>query len=211
MLRVLQDRRLLPVGDDYEHAIDVRIIAATNRSLKQMVEEGKFREDLYQRLNVFQVRIPPLRERPEDIEVQARHFLAANQASRPVRVSEFHPRVLEVLRMLRWEGNSRQLQNVMWEILAHKEGGAVVFMEDLPRWILETLAEQNAPPRSESAEVLAGGYPDGWSLDEVMDEYERKVLRAALEKHGGNRVRTAAELGLTPRSVFNKIKKYGLE
>jgi anti-anti-sigma factor len=211
LLRVLQERRLLPVGDDYERSIDVRIIAATNRPLKKMVEEGKFREDLYQRLNVFQIRIPPLGERREDIEVQARFFLQASQAGRATVVSEFHPRVLEVLRLLPWEGNSRQLQNAIWEILAHKENGTVVYMEDLPRWVLETLADQPGPADEPEHSVgLEGGYPDGRSLDEVMNEYERKVLQAALEKNGGNRVRTAAELGLTPRSVFNKIKKYGL-
>jgi anti-anti-sigma factor len=211
LLRVLQERRLLPVGDDYEHAIDVRIIAATNRPLKQMVDEGKFRADLYQRLNVFQIRIPPLRERPEDIEVQARHFLQTSQAGRETRVSDFEPRVLEVLRTLPWEGNTRQLQNVIWEVLADKESGAVVQMEDLPHWVLETLAD--LPARAAATgpgDLLEGGYPDGRSLDEVMGEYERKVLQAALEKNRGNRVRTAAELGLTPRSVFNKIKKYGL-
>jgi two-component system, NtrC family, response regulator AtoC len=213
LLRVLQERRVLPVGADAEHAIDVRSIAATNQPLAEMVAQGKFRGDLYHRLSVFQIRIPPLRERPEDIEMQAQHFLRQCQAGRPVAVTDFDPRVLEVLRLLPWEGNSRQLQNFIREALAHKEPGTVLQMEDLPRWVLEALAQTLEHPSHPVS--LAGkgerNYPRGLSLTQAMDEFERGLLQAALEKNGGNRTRTAAELGLTPRSIFNKIKKHGLK
>src|SRR5262245_63219954 len=83
LLRILQERRLLPVGEDYEHPIDVRIIAATNRPIDAMMAEGRFRDDLFQRLNVFRIHLPPLRERPEDVEPQAQHFLSRYQAECP--------------------------------------------------------------------------------------------------------------------------------
>jgi DNA-binding NtrC family response regulator len=178
-----------------------------------MVAEGRFRADLYQRLNVFQIRVPPLRERPEDVEAQARHFLHAAQAGRDAPVTDFDPQVLEVLRQLPWEGNSRQLENFVLQTLAHKEGGTVVQMEDLPHWVHEALARNEGQPAEpgRADEPVPAAVPQGVSLDEAMDEFERRVLKAALEKNRGNRTKTAAELGLTPRSIFNKIKKYGLE
>jgi transcriptional regulator with GAF, ATPase, and Fis domain len=212
LLRVLQEQRLLPVGEDVEQPIDVRIIAATNQSLEQMVAEGSFRADLYQRLNVFRIRIPPLRERPEDIEVQARHFLKRYQKDRGQPVRDFGPRVLDALRLLPWEGNSRQLENLIREILAHKEGGTRVEIQDLPRWVLETLAHLPKPPLP--ADPLATSWLPGSmprrSLSEALEEFERQFLQAALQQNAGNRTRTAVELGLSARSIFNKIKKYGL-
>jgi transcriptional regulator with PAS, ATPase and Fis domain len=211
LLRVLQERRLLPVGEDYEHPIDVRIIAVTNRPLEEMIAAGKFREDLYQRLNVFRVRIPPLRERPEDVEAQARHFLRRYQGTRTQPVTGFGPRVLEALCGLPWQGNTRQLENLVREVLAHKDQGTVVEMEDLPRWILETLAQ--AEPASEPGPWPAPAERSCqpmMSLNAAVEEYERRLLESVLKQNGGNRTRTAAELGLTPRSVFNKLKKYQL-
>src|SRR5262249_25725542 len=189
LLRVLQERRLLPVGEDYEHAIDVRVMAATNRPLTEMVAKGRFREDLYQRLNVFQIRVPPLRERPDDIPPQARFFLEKYQGGRPEVVTGFAPRVLEVLQRLPWEGNSRQLENLIWEVLAHREGGPVVEMEGLPHWVLETLATapERAPARdrldSDVQRVCAQKLP----LNKAVEEYERRLLQAILQQNGGNR------------------------
>ena len=157
LLRVLQERRLLPVGEDYEHPIDVRVIAATNRPLEQMIADNKFREDLYQRLNVFRIHLPPLRERPDDVELQARFFLDRYQDDKANRVIDFEPRALEVLRSLSWEGNTRQLENCIREALAEREGtGPRLEMTDLPRWVFEKLSEVAAaarggigdPPRS---------------------------------------------------------------
>ncbi|HZT81841.1 MAG TPA: sigma 54-interacting transcriptional regulator, partial [Gemmataceae bacterium] len=212
LLRVLQEQQLLPVGEDYEHPIDVRIIAATNRPLKEMVAAGRFREDLYQRLDVFQIKVPPLRERPDDIEAQARYFLRQGPAGRPAPVTDFGPRVLEALRLLPWEGNSRQLRNFLWEALSHKPDGRLLEMEDLPRWVLEALAR--APERAELSDLegfMEGATRRGLSLCQAVEEYERRLLAAALKENRGNRTRTAQQLGLTPRSIFNKIKKYQLE
>jgi transcriptional regulator with PAS, ATPase and Fis domain len=188
-------------------------MAATNQPLRRMVAEGRFREDLYQRLNVFQIVIPPLRERPQDIADQARHFLRRHQTGRDRGVTDFDPLVLEVMRLLPWEGNTRQLENFVWEVLAHKGIGTVVQMEDLPQWVLQLLIQGPAQLLLPGAARPEGQecYPKGLSLNQAMEDFEKRVLEAALKKHGGNRTRTAAELGLTPRSIFNKIKKYGLE
>jgi transcriptional regulator with GAF, ATPase, and Fis domain len=211
LLRVLQERRLLPVGQDYEHAIDVRIIAATNRPLRKMVEKGHFRADLYQRLNVFRIVVPPLRERREDVEVQARYFLKLWTESHG-RAIDFGPRVLEALRELPWEGNSRQLRNFLWEALAHKDGGELLEMEDLPDWVLEALSSGEISAEKPLTDAPAQRIlEDGLSLSEAVCQYERRLLRQVLEQNNGNRTRTAAKLGLTPRSVFNKIKKHGLD
>jgi DNA-binding NtrC family response regulator len=216
LLRVLQERRLLPVGEDYEHHIDVRIIAATNRPLDAMIDEGRFREDLYQRLNVFRVQLPPLRERPEDIDLQARHFLERYQAGRPDPVIGFGPRVMEALQSLPWEGNTRQLENLIREVLAHRTGtGAWVEMADLPRWVFEKLAAAPLPdvppPEVPLDRHVEEAYHAGTPLAAAVEEYERRLLERVLRETGGNRTRAAQRLGLTPRTVFAKIKKYQLD
>jgi transcriptional regulator with GAF, ATPase, and Fis domain len=216
LLRVLQERRLLPVGEDYEHPIDVRIIAASNRPLAPLVAEGLFREDLYQRLNVFRIEIPPLRQRREDVAVQAAYFLTHYQAGGPARVSGFGPRVLEALQSLSWEGNTRQLENFIREALAHKEGdGDLLRLEDLPRWVFERLAEVPPPPPEDVGslveELVDQACGAQLSFADAVEQYERRLLQRVLEQTGGNRTHAAHRLGLTPRTVFAKIKKYQLD
>lgn len=216
LLRVLQERRLLPVGEDYEHPIDVRVIAATNRPLDRMIPEGTFREDLYQRLNVFRIHLPALRERPEDVEPQAQHFLAQYQTECPDRVVGFGPHVLEALRSLPWEGNTRQLENFIREALAHKEGpGPLLEMTDLPRWVFEKIAAAPppaAPPPGISLDLLVEQACSArLSLAEAVEVYERRLLEKVLELTGGNRTHAAHRLGLTPRTIFAKVKKYQLD
>jgi two-component system response regulator HydG len=216
LLRVLQERRLLPVGEDYEHPIDVRVVAATNRPLDQMVAEGKFREDLYQRLNVFRIQLPPLRERPEDIELQAKHFLKQYQTEREDKVVGFGPRVLEALRSLPWEGNTRQLENIIREILTdRKSSGPRIEMADLPHWIFEKVAATPppaAPPCGDSTDsLLEMACNARLSLTAAVEEYERRLLEKVLAETGGNRTHAAQRLGLTPRTIFAKVKKYQLD
>jgi anti-anti-sigma factor len=212
LLRVLQERRLLPVGEDYEHPLDVRIIAATNRPLEDLMVQGRFRADLYQRLNVFRITIPPLRERPEDVTLQARHFLKLYQGAEP-RVTDFGPRVLEALQKLPWEGNTRQLENIIREALAHQERGRLLQLEDLPRAVLEKVARLPAQPLPTDSidSLVRAAWKQGLSLNQAVEEYERRLLDLVLRHNGGNRTKTAADLGLTPRTIFNKIKKYQLE
>jgi two-component system response regulator HydG len=217
LLRILQERRLLPVGEDYEHPIDVRVIAATNRPLETMIAEGKFREDLYQRLNVFRINLPPLRQRPEDIDLQARHFLAHYQAKGAEKVTDFEPRALEALRSLPWEGNTRQLENCVRETLAHRESkGALVEMTDLPQWVFERVAEAPAPATAPAPSVdvdaqVEMAYNSQMSLSQAVEQYERRLLEKVLAETHGNRTHAAQRLGLTARTVFAKVKKYQLD
>lgn len=250
LLRVLQEYRLLPVGEDYEQPIDVRVLAATNRPLEKLVAEGKFREDLYQRLNVFRITIPPLRERPEDVGPQLEYFLRIYQGEREGRVTEVSPQVEEALQALPWEGNTRQLENLVREVLAHRERpGGVLVLHDLPQWVFERLAQGAERPEEASekaAEVLppslfppfspratewaalgaqspeaaeaalvehltAQACASNLSWAEALEAYERLLLERVLKKNGGNRTRAAAQLRLTPRTIFTKIKKYELD
>jgi anti-anti-sigma factor len=223
LLRVLQEGNLCPVGEDIERTVDVRIIAATNRPLAQLVAAGKFRLDLYQRLHVLTIEIPPLRERPEDIAVQARHFLRQAQARRKQPVTDFAPHALEVLCRLPWGGNTRQLENCILEILADKTAGTLVKLEDLPPWMLDLInarhdpagdgaAEGRAEPGPDSCEGLIGSVRRGrLSLREAMEGFERQAVQAVLEEVSGNRTEAARTLRLTQQTLYNKIRKYGLE
>jgi transcriptional regulator with GAF, ATPase, and Fis domain len=215
LLRVLQERRLLPVGEDYEHPLDVRVIAATNRPLDTMIAEGRFREDLYQRLNVFLIQLPALRERPEDVALQARHFLAEYQKGRAEPITDFEPRVMEVLCSLPWEGNTRQLENLIREALTHRESkGPLIEIGDLPRWVFEKVAESPACSVALPASlnnVVEEAFNARLPLSQAVEEYERRLLALVLAETGGNRTRAAHRLGLTPRTIFTKIKKYQLD
>ncbi len=237
LLRVLQERKLLPVGEDYEHPIDVRIIAATNRSLETMIAEGKFREDLYQRLNVFRLQVPPLRERPEDIVLQADHFLKTGQREGLPTVAEFEPMVLKTLMALPWEGNTRQLEHFVREVLADKTLELVrrqakgpttgaredkvhrIEMKDLPAWVLEKFAQTESTPTTTESDggvchfenMIDEACEQGWPLNAAVEIYERRLVEKVLQRTNGNRTQAAKLLGVTLRSVFNKIKKFQLE
>jgi DNA-binding NtrC family response regulator len=182
-----------------------------------MIAENRFREDLFQRLNVFRIRIPSLRERPEDVEMQAMHFLAQHQEEgQQGRVTGFGPRVLEVLRSLPWEGNTRQLENLIREALAHREGkGPLLEVADLPRWVFEKVAEapttSTPPPPAALDDLVEVACHSGLSLTSAVEEYERRLLARVLAETGGNRTHAAHRLGLTPRTIFAKVKKYQLD
>ena len=184
LLRVLQEKTFERVGGTRQITVDVRVIAATNRDLKAMVAEGKFREDLYYRLNTFPLEIPPLRERPADIEPLARFFLerAARELGRPVPslTKEARDRLLAY----RWPGNVRELENTMERLAILCD--ETVTAADLP------FAEQ----------------PEERPV--TMAEIEKKAILDALERNGGNRTRTAAQLGISLRTLQYRLKEYGI-
>jgi DNA-binding NtrC family response regulator len=194
LLRVLQEREVDRLGDTHPKRVDVRIIATTNRSIPTLVEEGKFRADLYYRLNVVPMTIPPLRERREDIPELARHFLGkyasrmARQAS--VRLSE---ELLERLQEHDWPGNVRELENLIRRGLALATG-PVIGPELLEGGEWEGTAQRKK------------GLEAGLSLDEM----EKALLERTLEATGGNRTHAAEMLGVSLRTVRNKIRLYGL-
>jgi len=195
-LRVIETRRITPIGSVREIEVDVRIIAATNRNLKQAVEEGKFREDLYYRLNVVNIKLPPLRERREDIPLLVRHFIdeIARENNRPVR--DITPQALAKLKAYDWPGNVRELRNTLESIivLSTKE---VIDVDDLPEHI-------------RGVEEKAAGAADLLSGNMTMEQIEREAIRRALEQCNGSRVKAAKMLGLSVRTLQRKIKRYQL-
>ncbi len=218
LLRVLQEGEVRPVGEDRSLKVDVRLIAATHRDLLQLVQEGKFREDLYYRLNVVHLQIQPLRQRTEDIEVLARHFLA--QYSRRFGVGPFQwtPALAERLYAHRWPGNVRELENAIESLVALSQGSELDLsllpsstspssapsgLTPLPR------ALPTAPrPPHENAAPPAGATP--LELKERMDAYERGLILSALETTKGNRSLAARTLGINRATLHGKLRKYGL-
>ena len=211
LLRVIQDSRVTALGDETAVAVDLRLIAATNRDLAELVREGAFRADLYHRLNVLAIHVPPLRERSEDIEPLIRHFLARYaSAGGPPR--EPSHEFVEALVRHPLPGNVRQLENLIRRVLAHHEGRGPLLLSDLPPEIWAGLAAApDSRPAAESPaffeEILARF---GGNLSRSLDYCERHLLDAALRRAGGNQSQAARLTGLTARSIYNKIRKHRL-
>jgi DNA-binding NtrC family response regulator len=211
LLRVIQDSRVTALGDEIAVAVDLRLIAATNRDLGELARTGAFRADLYHRLNVLAIHVPPLRERTEDIEPLIRHFLARYaSAGGPPR--EPSPEFVEALVRHPLPGNVRQLENLIRRVLANHEGCGPLLLSDLPPEIWAGLAAApDSSPAAESpaffGEILARF---GGNLSRSLDYCERHLLDAALRRAGGNQTQAARITGLTPRSIYNKIRKHRL-
>jgi DNA-binding NtrC family response regulator len=196
LLRVLQDREIRPVGGNHSVKVDVRIIAATNKDLRAEMEEARFRNDLYYRLNVIPIHIPPLRERPEDVELLAVAFLRKHSPNDP---REFSAEALEVLKRRRWEGNARELENAIERAVALTEG-RVLEAEDLPVY------DNGGPhPPLKSENLLAFALERGMSLRELEDWYISEVMAAT----GGNKVRAARLLGINRRTLYRRGERAG--
>jgi transcriptional regulator with GAF, ATPase, and Fis domain len=217
LLRVLQEQRVLSIGEDRESTIDVRIIAATHRDLPALVRAGQFREDLYYRLAVLALRIPPLRERGPDIGVLAQHFASRGSGSTAAVTPEF----VEALSRASFPGNVRQLENVVRSALAQREGERTLELQDVPPEILEEIvAGQHAPPPSSAAvSVTPADTPARATaeaqrlqrLSEALRECERATIESALQASRGNQARAAQLLGISARSVYSKMKKHRLD
>jgi two-component system, NtrC family, response regulator AtoC len=194
LLRAIENKRVLPVGSTTEVAVDVRLVAATNRDLVAAVEAKTFREDLYYRLNVVALRLPPLRERREDIPLLVRFFLdqLADDSGRPA--SGITPAAMQALLNYAWPGNVRELRNTL-------EGIVVLSLKDQ---IDESdLPEHIAAPKSTAAPAL---FQPGMSLEEM----ECEAIRRTMLETGGHRAETARRLGLSVRTLQRKIKQYDL-
>lgn len=190
LLRVLQDRTYEPLGESLPRKTDVRVISATNRSLPDMVKEGTFREDLYYRLNLIPIHLPPLRERREDIPLLIKHF--ARQT--PGR-GEFSPEAMEYLCRLPWPGNIRELKNVVERTLILATGN-IIGKDD----VLRSLG--NSPDNS------AASAPGSGSL--TLEEMEIERIRRAVTDCNGNMTRAAASLGITRASLYRRLEKYNI-
>jgi two-component system response regulator AtoC len=200
LLRALQEEEIRRVGDTRPEKVDVRVVAATARDLGRAVKEGLFREDLYYRLNVVGIRLPPLRERPGDVAALSRHFLAKYARLRPEGpAAGFTPEALEAMQGYRWPGNVRELEHAVERALVLSEG-PVIREEDLPD-------EVRAPARA-PAPVAP---PEGTlSIKQATRAVEEQLIRRALDRTGGNRTRAAEILEISYRALLYKIKEYGI-
>lgn len=200
LLRVLQEGEIRRVGASIARKIDVRVISATSKILTQEVADGKFRGDLFYRLNVFSMTLPPLRERMEDVPLLVEHFLAKQSAKlgmRPLRVT---PEALKQLMSYAWPGNIRELENCIERGLVLADGG-VIDVESLPETI-----------RSRRSEAFSAGIPDDCLSLKVAEEMlEKRLIRKALDHTKGNRTHAARVLEISHRSLLYKLKEYGIE
>jgi DNA-binding NtrC family response regulator len=197
LLRVLQERELRPLGATKNEKIDVRVVAATNRDLEARMREGLFREDLYYRLNVIHVGLPPLRARPEDVMPLAEHFLAQARKRAGLgeegRARRFAPSSAKAFLAYHWPGNVRELENVVERAIALCENPSIE-VDDLPPQIKER----------RSVDLLAGPLARGLTLAELEREYIERVLAA----EGGNKTRAAQRLGLDRKTLYRKLEEY---
>ncbi|MCZ6601408.1 MAG: sigma-54 dependent transcriptional regulator [Planctomycetota bacterium] len=201
LLRVLEDRTVTPVGGTEPRRIDLRFVTATNKDLEKEVKEGRFRDDLFYRLNVIPILLPPLRDRREDIPLLAGHFLARYTKEMGKTITQLEPRSMDRLMAYRWPGNIREMQN-----LIHR---AVALASD------ENTLTVEIPPGEETEErdrILGVSIPDeGIDLDERLESIEKLYLEEALRRGGGKMTQAAKILGLSFRSMRYKVKKYGLK
>jgi transcriptional regulator with GAF, ATPase, and Fis domain len=186
ILRALQDRAVTKVGDSRPEPVDIRVIAATNRILEDEIRKGSFREDLYYRLNVVAIGLPPLRDRGDDLVVIARYFLQKYAKEFGVRVRGFTPSALVAMRKYAWPGNIRELENRVKKavVLADR---ALVSAEDLDL----------------RPEILEPILP----LAQAKEEFQKRYINDVLERNGGNRTKTAKDLGVDPRTIFRHLEK----
>jgi Nif-specific regulatory protein len=198
ILRALQEGEIRPVGATHERKVDVRIVAATNRNLEREVAEGRFREDLFYRLRVFPLRVPPLRERRDDIALLAEHFLHRYGQELGRSPSGFSQQTMELLQTYDWPGNVRELQNEVQRLVIQVEPDAFVTPELLS-------------PRLRRIEVTMDRVrPSAGTLKERMDELERWLLIEALRGHQNNKTATAKSLGITREGLHKKLRGFGL-
>ena len=199
LLRVLQEGTMRPLGATRDQEVDVRVIAATVRNLRREVEEGRFREDLYYRLNVLQINVPPLRDRRDDIMLLVEHFIERNNSRLGTKIRDLDQRTRKLLLNHPWPGNVRELENTIERAVVLAEGDMLT-VADLP--------ERMREPADPVAASLASGE---LSIKKSAKFMEESLIRRALEKTGGNRTAAAKLLEISHRALLYKIKDYGIQ
>jgi DNA-binding NtrC family response regulator len=194
LLRVIQEQEVRHVGGTASIKVDVRIVAATNRDLAQMVREGRFREDLFYRLDVVRIVLPPLRDRREDIPMLAHHFLCKASAANNHPVRGFVPETMALLERYHWPGNVRELENII-ERTVSLAPGPLIMPDDLP----DTVRKAGAAPAGRDESLLS------------MDEVEKRHLSRVLRETGGNKVRAAKILGIDRRTLYRMAERFGMD
>src|SRR5713226_7760230 len=205
LYRVLQEGKVRPVGSNEESDVDVRIIAATNKDFEKEIAEGRFREDLYYRLSVIPIQLPPLRERREDIPLLARHFLETFRKTMEKPINGISPEAMRRLEEYDWPGNVRELENTMERAVA-LESGLEISLPVLPDRIAGYSGSSTATLGARSADFPA----EGLDFEKEIAEAERTYLQAALEKAGGVRTRASELLKISYRSFRHYAKKHNL-
>ncbi|RWR11928.1 sigma 54-interacting transcriptional regulator [Siminovitchia fortis] len=205
LLRVLQEQKFYRIGGEKEIDIDFRIIAATNRDLEELVREGKFRDDLFYRLNVVSIQIPPLRERKEDIIELTSHFLQELSIRYERPIQKFPADVIHAMLHYDWPGNIRELRNVVERLVVFSADG-LIRKEYLP--FVSNASAIN--PAHQTLEIQKDEEETVLPLQEEMDSYERKVLERALRITDGNKAQCAKQLGITRATLYNRMKRLGL-
>jgi transcriptional regulator with PAS, ATPase and Fis domain len=186
LLRAIQERVVQRVGDSRPEPVDIRVVAATNRNLEDEVRAGRFREDLYYRLHVVTISLPPLRERGDDVSVLGRWFLQRYAAEFESRARGFAPGALAALRKYHWPGNIRELENRVKKAAVLADG-PLVTAEDLD--LRQDALETTLP------------------LADAIEEFRKRYINEILERNGGNRTKTAKDLDVDPRTVFRHLEK----
>lgn len=195
LLHVLQDNTFSMLGSSENKQVDIRIIAATNKDLKQLIKEGKFRIDLYHRLNVVNIHIPPLRDRPEDIEPLTRYFLTEFSETYNKPILDISTEVLDILKQKPWPGNVRELKNFIEKTVIFSSG-PIIKVDDLP---------DMRPIHDHNSDVLKT-----WNLKEAIEQFERDLILQALKQTNGRIIEAANLLGITRSTLFKKKRKLGI-
>ena len=195
LLRVIQEKTFERVGSSHAIAVDVRILATTNRDLLAEVAAGRFREDLYYRLAVVPIHVPPLRERREDIPELISYFLIRSAERLDREPCAVEPDAMELLIAYPWPGNVRELENIITRASVLNSGKPIT-REELSRWL---------STGRDAAGTSVANVPVGLSLDQV----ERRMIEATLERFGGHRAKTAKALGIGVRTLSGKLRQYG--
>ncbi|HXH04585.1 MAG TPA: sigma-54 dependent transcriptional regulator [Candidatus Competibacteraceae bacterium] len=215
LLRAIQERAVRPIGQQNEMPIDVRILSATHKDLGQLVEQGQFRQDLYYRLNVIELRMPSLRERPEDIAELADHILGRIARQPGLPAPSLSAAALQALRRYPFPGNIRELENILERACTLAEGEEIQ-AEDL--LLPESAAPGNAPPPAAAAPSAAPPHPEGKplspteaGLENYLEELEREAIMKALEATRYNKTAAAERLGISFRALRYRLKKLGID
>jgi DNA-binding NtrC family response regulator len=210
---VLQERKFEPVGSTTTIEVDVRVVLASNQPLEQLVAAGQFRQDLYYRINVMKIELPPLRERVGDIAALAKHFLEKHAAELGKSVVGFTAEAMNALQRYGFPGNVRELANVV-ERAAVLTRGQTIGVEDLPPQVIGDVEPDALSLRLHRSESLERAEDDGpWvptTLEEALREPERRVLLKALRANGWNRQKTADQLGINRTTLYKKLKTLGI-
>jgi hydrogenase-4 transcriptional activator len=210
LLRFLQEGEIQPLGEQRPLKVDVRIIAATNTDLEEMVANGRFREDLYYRLNVIRLRVPPLRERRSEIPTIVNYYINHYSAKFGRKDIQITPQAVDLLMVCDWPGNVRQLCNEVQRVVARADDGALLTPEQLSPELKKTSSPTTPSSAVSTIASISASALQNVTLANALADVERRMIADALRKHGGNISRAARELGLTRRGLYLKLERYQL-